>query len=346
MRRLIPLLATAALAGGCGQPPEEPTSAGPQRFNVGGFMFTGSSDEQHWLRFERNVREQAGDTLDPVMLVRGEAGPEESMLSELRRGRRIQVGGGSFQGLATIVPEIAIVSAPFLFDSMEEVDFVFDEYLFEPFTELFAAQGLVVLQYTDIGWVNLYAQKPILEPADARNYALRAASSLAALHFTESIGADSKSLPFTDIVPSLQTGLIRGGATSITMFTYGGVMSEARHLSLSQHSYDKGFILANARWFDTLTEHEQQVIRAAFGGHDLVREVTRAMVAETLEQLPGRGIEVHEWTPEQRARWAEQAWPQHPALIQRVGGRAQEIYDLILEGKREFQRRQAAVEAA
>ena len=346
MRRLIPLLATAALAGGCGQAPDEQAGTGAQRFNVGGFMFSGSSDEQHWLRFERNVREQAGETLDPVMLVRGEAGPEESMLSELRRGRRIQVGGGSFQGLATIVPEIAVVSAPFLFDSFEEVDFIFDEYLFEPFTELFAAQGLVVLQYTDIGWVNFYAQKPIFELADARGYPLRAASSLAALHFTESIGADSKSLPFTDIVPSLQTGLIRGGATSTTMYTYGGVMSEARHLSLSRHSYDKGFILANARWFATLTPQEQEVLRTAFGGHQIVREVTRRMVAETLEQLPARGIEVHEWTPEQRAQWVEQAWPQHPQLIRRVGGRAQEIYDLILEGKQEFQRRQAAAEAA
>lgn len=346
MRHLLTLFTAAALMAGCAAPDDERDAAGPQRFNVGGFMFSGSSDEQHWARFERNVREQAGDTLEPVMLVRGEAGPEETMLSELRRGRRIQVGGGSFQGLATIVPEIAVVSAPFLFESTEEVDFVFDEYLFEPFSELFAAQGLVVLQYTDIGWVNLYAQKPILEPSDARGYPMRAASSLAALHFTESIGADSKSLPFTDIVPSLQTGLIRGGATSTTMYTYGGVMSEARHFSLSRHSYDKGFILANARWFAGLGPHEQEVLRTAFGGHDVVREVTRRMVAETLDGLPDRGIEVHEWTDEQRARWVEQAWPQHERLIRRVGGRAQEIYDLIIEGKQEFQRRQAAAEAA
>ncbi|MCC5860441.1 MAG: TRAP transporter substrate-binding protein DctP [Gammaproteobacteria bacterium] len=346
MRTLfLPLIALALLAG-CASPDEDGDTPTAQRFNVGGFMFSGSSDERHWQRFERNVREQAGDTLDPVMLVRGEAGPEETMLSELRRGRRIQVGGGSFQGLATIVPEIAVVSAPFLFDSIEEVDFVFDEYLFEPFSELFAAQGLVVLQYTDIGWVNLYAQKPILEPNDARGYPMRAASSLAALHFTESIGADSKSLPFTDIVPSLQTGLIRGGATSTTMYTYGGVMSEARHLSLSRHSYDKGFILANARWFASLDAHEQAVIRAAFGGHEVVREVTRRMVAETLESLPAQGIEVHAWSDEQRARWVEQAWPQHERLIRRVGGRAQEIYELILEGKQAFQDRQAANEAA
>ncbi len=344
-RLLLPLIA-ATLLSGCGQAPDSEAPEGKQSFNVGGFMFSGSSDEQHWLRFERNVRERAGDTLDPVMLVRGEAGPEESMLSELRRGRRIQVGGGSFQGLATIVPEIAVISAPFLFDSIDEVDFVMDEYLFEPYAEMFAAQGLVVLQYTDIGWVNIYAQKPILEPEDARGYSLRAASSLAALHFTESIGADSKSLPFTDIVPSLQTGLIRGGSTSVTMYTYGGVMSEARHLSMSRHSYDKGFMLANARWFASLSPHEQEVLRTAFGGPELVREVTRRMVAETLAGLPAQGIEIHEWTDAQRERWVEQAWPQHGELIRRIGGRAQEIYDLVLEGKQEFQRQQAATDAA
>lgn len=346
MRTLLGLLTAAILLAGCGQPPDSDAPEGAQRFNVGGFMFAGSSDEQHWLRFERYIREQAGDTLEPVMLIRGEAGPEESMLSELRRGRRIQVGGGSFQGLATIVPEIAVISAPFLFDSIAQVDFVMDEYLFEPYAEMFLAQGLVVLQYTDIGWVNIYAQKPIIEPDDARGYALRAASSLAALHFTESIGADSKSLAFTDIVPSLQTGLIRGGSTSVTMYTYGGVMSEARHLSMSRHSYDKGFVLANARWFATLSPHEQEILRTAFGGHDIVREVTRRMVAETLEALPAQGIEVHEWTDAQRARWVEQAWPQHGQLIRRIGGRAQEIYDLVLEGKQEFQRRQAAADAA
>ncbi len=337
----LALLGAAALAlGGC----DAPDPDAPQRVAVGGFSMPGSPDERLWRDFERRIIEGTEGRLKPAMLIRGEAGPEESMIAEMRRGRRIQVAGGSFQGMATIVPEIAVISAPFLFDSVEEVDFVMDEYVFEPLAELFAEQGVVLFQYTEVGWVNIYAQKPVVELDDVRGYPLRAASSLAALHFVETIGADTKPLPFTEIVPALQTGLIRGGATSITMYHYGGVRDEAGHLSLSRHSYDFGAIVANARWFEQLDPADQEVLRRAFGGHERVRGVARASVEETLEHLVQSGIEVHEWSDANRAVWAERAWQEHPRLIRRIGGRAQELYDLILEGKAEFARREGAAD--
>ena len=48
---------------------------------------------------------------------------------------------------------------------------------------------------------------------------------------------------------------------------------------------------------------------------------------------PGYVLRVSE---EQKARWREAAEGSHQRLIDRIGGRAQEIYDLILAGKADF----------
>ena len=45
---------------------------------------------------------------------------------------------------------------------------------------------------------------------------------------------------------------------------------------------------------------------------------------------------VHRLTPEQRAAWKDATAPAHGRLIEVIGGRSQQIYDVIQEGKRAY----------
>jgi TRAP-type C4-dicarboxylate transport system substrate-binding protein len=317
------------------------TSACSQRVGDGrsviyasGFSLAKSVDEALWFEFEQRVEQQRRD-FDVRLLIRGETGPEEQMLSMLRRGR-LQVAGGSFAGLATLVPEIALLSSPFLFDSEAEVDFVMDRYMTPLFRELFTAKGLHLMQWTDIGWVNLYGQRALTLPSELRGRRIRASSSLASQAFISEVGADTITLPFSEVVPSLQTGLIEGGVTSVTMYTLSGISTEAPHFVLTQHSYDMGVMLANGAWFATLDRVGQRVVENGFGGAAHARRSARAAVAALEQVLPSKGVTVHRPTPEQRAAWREAAWPSHQRLVERIGGAAPRVYAALTTGLTAF----------
>jgi TRAP-type C4-dicarboxylate transport system substrate-binding protein len=336
LRRSLAGSAVFALAG-CA-----PEGLGPRRKIVyaGGFSLAKSVDETLWLQFEQRVDRALPDN-DLRLLIRGEVGPEEQLFGSLRRGR-IQVAGGSFAGVATLVPEIGLLSLPFLFDSEDEVDFVMDRYMLDSFRELFGRIGLYLLHWTEIGWVNLYGKRPLRRPADARGQRVRASSSIASQAFIREIGADTITLPFSEVLPSLQTGLIDAGVTSVTMYALSGIPSEAPHYVLTRHTYDMGVLLANDRWFEGLTPRERGIYAEGLGGATATRRAARDSVAALMEVLPTQGVTLHDPTPAERDAWRQAAWPSHEKLVRQIGGQAQRIYDTLLEGKRAWQVAQAS----
>lgn len=338
------LRGTAALGlgaglAGCAREPRTGAGARTRLVYASGFSLAKSVDEQLWLDFEKRAEAALPDN-DVRLLIRGEAGPEEQMFGSLRRNR-VQIAGGSFAGVAMLVPEIALLSAPFLFDSEAEVDFVMDRYMLGAFRELFGAIGLRLLHWSEIGWVNLYGKQPLQTPAAARGQRVRASASIASQAFVREIGADTITMPFSEVLPSLQTGLIDAGVTSVTMYALSGIPSEAPYYVLTRHTYDMGVMLASAKWYDALPEHERAVYSLGLGGAESSRRAARESVEVLMRELPAKGVKIYDPTPAERATWREAAWPSHQKLIRQIGGHAQQIYETLLEGREAF-RKQAA----
>ncbi|MGB1876682.1 MAG: hypothetical protein ACPHGY_07130, partial [Rhodospirillaceae bacterium] len=65
--------------------------------------------------------------LDLELLVRGETGSSEERLNSLRRNR-LQFVSSPLGSGAAMIPELAVLQLPFLFESTPEADFVLDEY--------------------------------------------------------------------------------------------------------------------------------------------------------------------------------------------------------------------------
>ena len=93
------------------------------------------------------------------MLVYGELGPEENLVNGIRRGR-IQVANWSGLATTAVIPEMAMLYTPFLFDDYEEADFIMDNYLFEAFSKLLAKKDVHLLQWDEIGFNQIYGKTP------------------------------------------------------------------------------------------------------------------------------------------------------------------------------------------
>ncbi len=290
--------------------------------------------DREWQRTREFLADEKAVHLD--FFTRGERGSEEQMLHDLRRGRA-HLGGMSLQGLASVVPELNIPMAPYVFDSVAEVDFVYDNHLFEVFDALFATRNLVLLQWVEVGWNGIYSNVPVRLPEDAAGLRLRGSPNPATQLFLRALGADSIPLGSADLVPSLQTGLIEGGVSSV-IFHFFVTRRYASHLTLSRHSYDTGAIVANKGWFDAATAEQQGILRRAWGNVAEARAAVRAVSDTAVTRMREEGIVIHEPDASGRDRWRRRVDGIVPALVARIGGEAERVHQAVASGKQAFAR--------
>ncbi|MDX2222944.1 MAG: TRAP transporter substrate-binding protein DctP [Rhodospirillaceae bacterium] len=296
---------------------------------------TGITRDRYTQLAERLPRTFAGGATVTVM-VDGQAGSEEAMAGALRRGRA-HFGQLTIPGIAAAAPEMAVLMAPYLFDSFDEEDFVLDRFVAPLATELLAARGLTFIGFSDSGWFVVFNRTALIAPEAARTQRLRAAGGDASRLFLAAVGADVAEMAFAELVPALQTGLVQGGVTNLIMYRTAGLVRAAPHVTLTRHAVNPGVSVANKAWFDALSPGNQALIRAAMGDHQQLRDGVRRECDEALAALAADGLVVHEPGAADLARWRAAGLSTHGELIRRLGGRAQELYDAIQAGKRAYE---------
>jgi TRAP-type C4-dicarboxylate transport system substrate-binding protein len=250
---------------------------------------------------------------------------EANLLSNLRRGRT-DCAGVSLQGAATVLPEVAVLQLPYLFAEFKEVDHVYAQPSFQRrYRELFAAKGLVMIDWVEVGFVNLYGVMPIRTPADVRGQKLRATQSRASQAFVKAAGADAVVLPFAELLPGLQTGLIRGGEAGVVI--YDAVINKsAPHYTLTQHAFDSGVVLCNKAWYDKLSPAHQQIISGAWNTPALIRAV-RAQSEKILADARAKGLSIIRLTEAEQRAWRELSKPAADAVMATLPPEAAAIRD-------------------
>lgn len=306
---------------------------------VGALSFPGDPFDQYWRTFERTLSDETSE-IELKLFIRGELGPEEVLMSGLRRGR-IHLSSFTASGLTAVIPEFTVTLAPYLFDSYEEVDYVYDHHLMELVETLCSNAGLQFLSFNDEGWFHLYGKRPLVAPDDALNYRMRALQAPSSRAFLAEIGADVISLPFPDVTPSLQTGLISGGETGTMIYAVAELYNEAPHLTLTRHAYSAGVTVANKRWFDRLSPESQKALRRAVPKPTYIRRLLRDWVQNDFQRIERAGGFLHELSDQQRGNWRAATIETHDRLIASAGGESRRLYDLIIEAKRIYRDRHA-----
>lgn len=304
--------------------------------SVAGITFPDTITDDQWKVFSANVASHADPPITLKMMIRGEAGSEETMIQAARRGR-LQLAAPSLAGATSLVPELAVLQLPFLFESAAQMDWIYDEVLPQQFREAFADSGLVFLHWIDSGWLGFYGPESFADPSKVSGVKLRTAPTDAARLTAQQLDADAIYVPYPEIIPALQTGLIEGGMTSDYGFVTGGMASEVKVFTLTRHSYDTGMMLANAAWYAGLSEANKSVFLTAYGDISEFRTRSRAYTAGELDRLPETaGTTVVFLTPQQRDHWVARTRPVHQALLDRIGEPAEALYAVIHDAKARF----------
>lgn len=306
-----------------------------ERLRLSSLAFPGTPWHDLWLRFDQRFQQSNESCFTLDLFINAEIGSEETALANVRRNR-LQMAGLSLQGMATVVPELSVLLTPFLFDSEAEVDFVTDYYLTELFGRLIEAKGLKLLQWSEVGWTQLYAKQEIDYPTEASGLKLRASNAIGSIVFAEAIQADSIPVTFAEALPALETGLIDGGQSGVGIYAFAGLSREAKVINMTYHAFDTGLVVANLDWWSGLTDAQQSLVLNSLDSTEQGRANIRTALAQIERHLPEQGVTVNYLTADQKAAWRSHVGDVSAYLIDAVGGEAQAVFDAIKDGKEAF----------
>ncbi|MEQ8508833.1 MAG: TRAP transporter substrate-binding protein DctP [Rhodospirillaceae bacterium] len=317
--------------------PLGPAQADPLKGKVAVYSFPDSVWWDQWMSFQSKI--ENNPDLELEWYLRGELGSEQQLITGARRNR-IQVISVSSQGMTSLVPEMGVLLAPYVFDSIEEADFVLDNYLAEPIRQFFSELDLEVLHFTDVGWTVLYTvDQPVLLPTDLNGMTLRISPSIILQSFVEAVGADYAVLELGELVPGLQTGMVQGGLSNI-VFVHNALNGQVCCATRLKGMYEMGANFANKRWLASATDAQKAALIESYDQLHVSRPNVRAYVEGVVKEGEANGMSYFDLTEDQRKLWKDASASGLQRILDDTGADGARLYDLLLEGKAAFRRSQ------
>ncbi len=286
----------------------------------------------HLEAWKANVAEASGGDLEIQIFPSAQLGNEFEVYRQVQRGR-IDVGAFSGAAIAENIPEISLMSTPFLFRDAATIDCVYDQQLGEQFSALIEDKGMKFLQWQETGWVYIYAQDDLSDVADAEGYKIRVSPTPISRMLWNSVGAAGVEIPYAETPAALQTGLVRGGESAAISFVAFGLGKVAPHFMRTAQYHMAGAITISNRMWDSLSEAQQQILVDGLPPVQGMRDGLRG----TSEYLLGKYVEaggpIHELSEALLDAWRAKVEPNWPAYVAELGDGAEAMWPQVLEAK-------------
>ena len=287
----------------------------------------GTPWEKQLKQFKRFVEEGSQGRVQVKMFMGGSLGGEKALVRRASQGT-IQVFAGSAAAVGSLVPELDVIESPYLFDNVEQADRALDA----PGTRsqvsaLLSKRGFTFGFWAENGFRSWYTkEKQIRTPADLRGLRMRSQESPVHLETYRALGASPVPIDVTNVLTSLQTGVV-DGFDNTPLFSFATSWYQgARQLTLSQHCYQPAIIVYSKTWFEALPADLQHVLQNV--PNSLVsdgRTWVRRMDPVLLQNLARSGLTVYQPTPAERAQFATIARPVGDRIASKAGAGARNL---------------------
>lgn len=235
----------------------------------------------------------------------GVMGNEKSVLRKMRVG---QLHGGVFTGggLSEIDPNLQLYSLLFTFRNMDEVNYV-RARMDQPLLDELEKIGFVSFGFAGGGFAQLMGNQPIRSIEDLKGRKFWVPEGDAVIYAAvESLGLSPVTLPITDVMTGLQTGLVDIiGSSAIGAIAFQW-HTRLKYVTSTPLAYLYATLVVDRKAFMKLSAEDQALVREVMG--DVYRKFDRLNVNDNtaaLEALKKQGLVVVDPLPGEEKRWSD-----------------------------------------
>ncbi|MEW9674071.1 DctP family TRAP transporter solute-binding subunit [Ammoniphilus sp. 3BR4] len=206
---------------------------------------------------------------------------------------------------------LGVVSAPFMFKDLAEVDQAMAGKGGEAVKKLLREKGVEPLGFGQNGFRQVTnSVKPIQKPEDIQGLKIRIPGIKMYVDLWKKLGADPTKMTFSEVFTSLQQKTIDGQENPIDVIHSAKLNEVQKYATLWNYSYDPLILGMNKKLFDSLHPEDQKIVQeAADNANAFQIKLAREMEAKQIEELKSKGMEIYEPTAEELAAFKEAVQP-------------------------------------
>ncbi|WP_286933190.1 MULTISPECIES: DctP family TRAP transporter solute-binding subunit [Aminobacterium] len=264
------------------------------------FAHGGSLEHQYQIGaeyFKKLVEERSNGEIKVNIFPQGQlGGSERELLEGVRMGTIEIVSIAAGGALPSFVPEFQVLGIPYLFQSREQVYAVLDGEVGDELGALMLGKGFQNLAFWEVGFRNFTNNiRPIEKPEDIKGLKIRVQESKSWMEFIKMLGGIPTPISFGELYSALQQKVVDGQENPIATIYSMKYYEVQKYLTLDGHTYEAAAIIANPKWFSSLSEEHQKIIKdAARDAATYQREKLFEMDQERLDSIRKAGVEIVE----------------------------------------------------
>lgn len=224
--------------------------------------------------------------------------PSAQLGGEVESARNVQLGTLeatilSTSNLASFHGPYEIFSVPYILQSVSCSFAVLESELGEEMAEnLRESSQLRILGYYTFGSRHLFnSVRPVETVDDLKGLKIRAPDAFLEATW-RALGASPVPLPFPEVFPALQQGVIDGDANPLTSMRTFRWYEAAKHVAFTNTAIGIGVLVMSENLFQSMPqEHQTLLLEAGKAGSDLNREVEATLAAEAEDYLREQGVQ-------------------------------------------------------
>lgn len=300
-------------------------------------MATLAPEGSPWHEILVEMGQQWKEVTDGEVILRiypgGVAGDEQDMIRKIRIGQ-IHAAAVTIEGMTVISAKMNVFFIPLLVESLEELDYIRAGLLPELNTDV-KRNGFKILTWADVGWVYWFTDEQIILPQALQKKKLFTwAGDYHSLRLWKKAGYHPIPLAATDILPSLQTGMINAISTNPIVALSSQWFTHTPHmLDLKWGCIIGALVISNNVWQRIPVEYQSVLLEIAEETGIKAREIIPT-VDRALDVMGEHGLQIHSLSPEEKEEWIRITKSFYPYI--RGSLVPEEIFDKAIKLKEEF----------
>ncbi|MDF2371871.1 MAG: C4-dicarboxylate TRAP transporter substrate-binding protein [Rhizobiaceae bacterium] len=247
-------------------------------------------------KFKKDVEAATSGEVEIEIFHSSQLGDTTEMIDQARAGANV----GTLTDVARLssfVPSLAIMSAPFLFDTYEQADkFALSEEYLAWGGELKEKSGLVMLASNWYqGPRHLLTQKPVAVPADLKGVRMRTIGAPVWIETIRAMGAEPTPIAWGEVYSALQLGAIDAAEAQPTAITGAKLFEVVKVVTKTGHIQLVTALVVSADAWDKITAENQKIVRdLAVESGRYASDLTISLGVDALDQVAAAGLQVND----------------------------------------------------
>lgn len=289
-------IAVAALAAGLAFGVGATAALAQQVLRLGTVLSPQDPMGQGLERLKEKVEERTNGEVVIEVFHNSQLGDTRDMLDQARAGANVGTVTDVAR-LASFVPELAVLSAPFLFDDFEDADkFAQSEPYLAWGEELKEKAGLVMLASNWYqGARHALTQKPIASPADLKGVKMRTIGAPVWIETISAMGATPTPIAWGEVYSALQLGTIDAAEAQPTAIWGAKLYEVIKDVNLTGHIQLVTALVVGEDSWNKLTPEQQAIVREeAVENGRWASQLTIELGEKALKDVAATGVNVNE----------------------------------------------------